>query len=101
MKKSKIALRPYLDLILGYCDTLSTEELTKIIIGLAKDVSTSGRVAFLEKLESFLTDGKKVMAPDTESVDQVLDAIEALKESIQERIRSIEKFRVFDITVRC
>jgi hypothetical protein len=41
------------------------------------------------------------MAPDTESVDQVLDAIEALKESIQERIRSIEKFRVFDITVRC
>jgi len=52
IKKSKIALKPYLDSIFGYCDTLSKEELTKIIIGLAKEVSTSGRVAFLEKFES-------------------------------------------------
>jgi hypothetical protein len=44
-----------LDSIFRYCDTLSKEELTKIIIGMAKDVSTSGRVVFLEKLESFLT----------------------------------------------
>jgi tetratricopeptide (TPR) repeat protein len=96
IKKSKIALKPYLDSIFGYCDTLSKEELTKIIIGMAKDVSTSGRVVFLEKLESFLTDGKKVMAPDTESVDQVLDAIEALRESIQERIQSIEDGSYWD-----
>jgi len=40
MKKPKIALKPYLDTISGYCDTLSNEELTNIIIGLAKDVST-------------------------------------------------------------
>ena len=99
MKKSKIALKPYLDSIFGYCDTLSNEELTKIIIGLAKDVSTSGRVAFLEKLESLITDGKKVMALDTESVDQILDAIEALKESIQERIRSIEDGSYWDESV--
>jgi tetratricopeptide (TPR) repeat protein len=96
IKKSKIALKPYLDSIFGYCDTLSKEELTKIIIDMAKDVSTSGRVVFLEKLESFLTDGKKVMAPDTESVDQVLDAIEALRESIQERIQSIEDGSYWD-----
>jgi len=40
MKKSKIALKPYLDTVVGYCDTLSNEELTDIIIRLAKDVST-------------------------------------------------------------
>ena len=96
MTKSKIALRPYLDMIVGYCDTLSNEELTEIIVGLAKEVSTSGRVAFLEKLESFLTDGKKVMTADTEWVDQILDDIEALKESMQERIRSIEDGSYWD-----
>jgi hypothetical protein len=36
------------------------------------------------------------MAPDTESVDQILDAIEALKESIQERIESIEDGSYWD-----
>ena len=42
MKKSKIALKPYLQTIAEYCDTLSNEELADIIIGLAKDVPTSG-----------------------------------------------------------
>jgi hypothetical protein len=32
MKKPKIALKPYLDTISGYCDTLSNEELTNIIM---------------------------------------------------------------------
>lgn len=96
MKKSKIALKPYLESITGYCDTLSNEELTEIIIGLAKDVPTSGRVAFLEKFESFLKDGRKVIRPDTESTAQILDAIEALQESIQERIRSIEDGSYWD-----
>ena len=49
MREAKIALRPYLDSIAGYCDTLSNNELTDIIIGLAKDVPTSGRVEFLKK----------------------------------------------------
>jgi hypothetical protein len=52
MNKTKIALKPYLDTINGYCDTLSHQALTKVIIGLAKDVSTSGRVTFLRKFES-------------------------------------------------
>ncbi len=32
MKKSKIALKPYLDTIAGYCDALSNKELTDVII---------------------------------------------------------------------
>ena len=52
MKKTKIALKPYLDTITGYCNTLSSEELTDIIISLAKDIPTAGRVKFLGKIES-------------------------------------------------
>ena len=55
MNKSKIALKPYLDTIAGYCDGLSNEELKNIIISLAKDISTSGRVGFLEKAGTIKT----------------------------------------------
>jgi len=89
MKKSKIALKHYLDKIAEYCDTLSNEELTDIIIHLAKDVSILGRVQFLEKIESCLLGQKSAMAPETDPVEQILNDIEALKESIEERINSI------------
>jgi len=52
MKKSKIALKPYLDTITGYCKSLSNEELTHMIVTLAKDVPTSGRVLFMEKIKA-------------------------------------------------
>ncbi len=73
MKKAKIALKPYLDTISGYCDTLSNEELTNIIIGLAKEVSTSGRVKFLEKIQTCLPDTSLVIAPDTNSVEEIIE----------------------------
>lgn len=96
MKKSKIALKPYLDLIAGYCDTLSNIELTDVIIRLAKDVPTSGRVQFLEKIESCLPGRKSAAVPEADPVDQTLNDIEALKESIEERINSIENGSYWD-----
>ena len=96
MKKSKIALKPYLDTITGYCKSLSNEELTNIIVTLAKDVPTSGRVIFLQKIESCLPDGRAAMAPGPSLVEQTLDDIEALKESIEERIESIEDGSYWD-----
>jgi hypothetical protein len=96
MKKPKIALKPYLDTISGYCDTLSNEELTNIIIGLAKDVPTSGRVKFLEKIQTSLPDTSVEIAPDTNSVEEIIDDIQALKESIEERISSIEDGSYWD-----
>ena len=90
MKKPKIALKPYLDTITGYCSTLSNQELTDILIRLARDIPTSGRVNFLEKIESYLPGRRSAIIPDTDPVEQILDDIEALKESIEERIRSIE-----------
>lgn len=96
MNKAKIALKPYLDTISGYCDTLSTKGLTEVIIGLAKDVPTSDRVKFLKKFESFLPDAKTSATSDTNWVDEIIDAIQALKESIEERIDSIEDGSYWD-----
>jgi hypothetical protein len=96
VKKSQIALKPFLDTITGYCNTLSNEELTNILIFLAKDVPTSGRVNFLEKIESYLPDRRPAIIPEARPVEQILDDIEALKESIEERIRFIEDGSYWD-----
>jgi len=96
VKKSKIALKPYLDTITGYCNTLSNEELTNILICLARDIPTSGRVNFLEKIESYLPGRRPAIMPEAGLVEQILDDIEALKESIEERIQSIEDGNYWD-----
>jgi len=96
VKKSKIALKPYLDTIARYCSTLSNKELTDILICLSRDVPTSGRVNFLGKIESYLPGRRPAMMPDTDPTEQILDDIEALKESIEERIRSIEDGSYWD-----
>lgn len=96
MTKSKIALKPYLEKIEGYCGTLSKEEVTEILISLARDVPTAGRVDFLEKIESYLPDQRPVMTHAIDSVQEILNGIEALKESIEERIESIEDGSYWD-----
>lgn len=96
MKKTKIALKPYLDTISGFCDTLSNEELKDIIISLAKDISTSARVGFLDKIESCLPGCKPVVMSDINVVEQILSNIEALRESIEERINTIEDGSYWD-----
>ena len=96
MKKSKIALKPYLDTITGYCNTLSNEELADILTCLARDIPTSGRVNFLEKIESYLPGRRPAIMPEAGLVEQILDDIEALKESIEERIMSIENGNYWD-----
>ncbi len=96
MKKARIALKPYLDTIQGYCSSLTKAELTGIIMRLAQDVSTAGRVAFLEKIESCLPAFQLPPAPKIGAVEQILSDIEALGESIAERIASIEDGSFWD-----
>ena len=96
MKKSKIALKPYLDTISGYCRSLSNQELTNMIVNLAKDVPTAERVDFLEKIKSCLPDGRATRTPDLSPVELMLDEVEALKEGIEERIESIEDGSYWD-----
>ena len=78
VKKSKIALKPYLNTIAGHCSTLSNEELTNILISLAKDVPTSGRVSFLEKVESYLPGQRKKIRPEADLVEQILKKIQTV-----------------------
>ena len=71
---------------------------SSVIIGLAKDVPSSGRVQFLEKIEAFLPGHKPALRPRPEPIEQILEDIEALKESIEERIESIEDGSYWDDT---
>jgi hypothetical protein len=96
MKKIQIALKPYLDKITAHCSALSNKELTDVIISLAKDVPTSDRVKFLEKIESSLPGHTSTIIPETDLVEHILDDIEALKESVEERIDSIEDGSYWD-----
>ncbi len=86
---TRIALKPYLETITNDCSELSKQELTQVILGLAKDELTSRRIPFLQKFQSLLPEnGSK----DTIMVDvkSILNDIQALKESIVERIEAIE-----------
>lgn len=96
MKKSKIALKPYLDTIQGYCRSHSKAELTEAIIHLAKGVSTVDRVELLEKIESCLPGIKSKPIDDAGPVEKILNDVKALKESIEERIKSIEDGTFWD-----
>lgn len=96
MRKTRIALKPYLDKIAGHCETLSNKALVGVIIGLAKSVPTSGRIQFLEIIESYLPGRKPAGDPEADMVEQMLSDIEALKESIEERISAIEDGSYWD-----
>jgi hypothetical protein len=96
VKKSKIALKPYLEMITEYCRTLSKEELTDIVISFAKDTPTSSRVGFLEKFESYLPGRRRPVLSEKDPVEEILSDIEALRESIEERISSIEDGSYWD-----
>ena len=96
MHPNRIALKPYLERIQEFCRPLSEEELTGVVAGLAKDVSTSERVGFLEKLESMIPDSGPSGISDGSEVDKLLYDIEALRESIEERAESIENGDYWD-----
>jgi len=66
------------------------------VVSLAKDVSTSERAEFLEKIESILPTRNPAEIPDTSQIDQVLNDIQALRESMEERIQSIEDGSYWD-----
>lgn len=84
----KIAFGPYLKKIEGICKPLSRDELQEIIIVLAREAQVHERSSFVNKLESCLSGEQGHL--DLEAEDDVIDGIEALKESIQERIELIE-----------
>ena len=84
----KIAYGPYLEKIEEICKPLSRDDLQEIIMAMAREARVHERSMFIEKIEACLP-GKQSQR-DTEPEEDVLDGIEALKESIHERIELIE-----------
>ncbi len=95
MSQKKLALKPYLEAIEKYCTRLSQDELTGVIINLAKEISVGERQNYLDKLHSF-SPANKVIPDEQNSRDEIADQIEALKEDIQERVDSIEDGTYWD-----
>lgn len=86
---TRISLKPYLEKITNNCSELSRQELTDVILELAKDEPTSRRIPFLQKFQSLLPENgsKDTIVTD---VKAILNDIQALKESIVERMEAIE-----------
>jgi len=92
----KMALKPYLERISVFCGNLSKRELTDILLSLAKEQSVSQRVSFLSKVESCLPGRMSNKPQNKGSLDEILNDIEALKESMEERIEAIEEGSYWD-----
>jgi hypothetical protein len=90
MPPNKIALKPFLETISNYCNELSKSELTMVVLELAKGVGTSQRAALLKQIKAVWPGNQWVETTATTPIDELLNAIDALKESIEERIKSID-----------
>ena len=88
-EKKTIALRPYLGAVKDICRPLSKEQLVELVLKLAQDKSSSGRLGFLDRIEARSPGAERIIKaiPD---VNQLLDDIQALKADIVERIEAIK-----------
>ncbi len=69
---SKMALKPYLEAVRGYCERLSQEELTATILELAQDVPMGARGEFLDKIRALAPHSP---FPKRESVKSLEEAL--------------------------
>jgi broad specificity phosphatase PhoE len=79
-----LGLKPYLESLKEQCDRLSKQELTEVLLGLAKEARPRQRAAFLEKIDRLSRSN-----PQARWDEGILAEIEALKAEIGERIASI------------
>lgn len=85
-EKSTLALKPYLESIRIRCQRLSKDEILDIISGIAQDIPMHKRGEFLGKIDA-LSKGK-IEVPL--SGGDILSQITDLKDTVDERIASIE-----------
>jgi hypothetical protein len=88
-RNRRIALKPYLENVESHCNQLPREELIQLLLSLAKDESTSVRVHFLERLKTILH-SKNAAQKERSDLETLLEYVQALKESVMERIEAIE-----------
>ena len=96
MKTPKLALKPFMDDVAAFCDTLSPEQLKQLILGLAKTVPAHERADFVETIRSSLRDRHEAGKPKCIPANDLLPEIHALKEDISSRIQAIEDGSYWD-----
>ena len=96
MRTKKIAIKPFLETIAAYCNPLSNTQLKEVIFSLAKDIPTSQRADFLDKIKTYLPDSGSIKIRKIAPIEKILEDIEALKEDIEERIEAIEDGSYWD-----
>ena len=85
MHKNLFVLNLYLESVKKRCSRSSKQELTEIILGLAKEVPAKQRPGFLEAIDRLTREHSPVVV-----YEQILRRIEALKAEIGQRIASIQ-----------
>jgi hypothetical protein len=88
--RSRMALKPFLDTVISFCASSSKDELADVVVALAKEVSVSERSEFISRIESYSHTPGSPEGTNADRVEVLLDAIEALDQSVTERIESIE-----------
>ncbi|MGM0540354.1 MAG: hypothetical protein ACQERT_14285 [Thermodesulfobacteriota bacterium] len=88
--EKNIALKPYLETIADECSKLTRQELSDLIIELARSEPASRRGDFLCKLRALLPDHGEG-APQENDIQYLLDEVLELKEDIEERMSCIER----------
>ncbi len=81
MHKNLFALKSYLELVKKRCSGSPKQELTEIILGLAKEVPSKQRPGFLEAIDRLTREHSPVVV-----YEQILRWIEVLKAEIGQRI---------------
>ena len=100
MKKTIPALKPYLEEIRSHCEKLSADEMIDFICDLGLEKNIENRQDFLEmvldtpKIQSTKVPIQNDVSNDDEK--EILNRIELLKESIVERMESIEDGSYYD-----
>lgn len=98
MENKSMALRPYLEKIEKTCSELKKDELVRLVVRIAEDCSPGMRQDFLDKLQLYLSRDKQEAKKSNDSQDEELlyEDLEGLKQSILERIDSIEDGTYWD-----
>lgn len=95
--RSRMALKPFLDMVVSFCAGSSKDELAEVVVALAKEVSVSERSKFIARIESCSRAPGSPEGTDANRVEALLEAIEAIDQSVTERIESIEDGTYWEI----
>lgn len=94
---SRMALKPFLDTVISFCESSSKGELADVVVALAKEVSVSERSEFIARIESCSPAPGSPEGTDASRAEALVEAVQAIEQSVTERIESIEDGTYWEI----